>query len=365
MDDDLSLDTLHLPIISQEYAKVYREHKDTLLYMINSDISKDEALQDMICNIPHSLIYDLHRYHVSLLSSVLELGNYTLLVHSLPWEYRAYHNQGLPYEYFLHIYGLWQDAIKHTFDKKFSQDLSSVYTWLISQHEHIITLSQKEPTTQDSSIYSIQQDSLVKSLLKGDHLAVMDLCRKFLAEEKSLTMLFSTIIQPAMVSIGLHWETGKITSAKEHLATAIITKTLSVLYAQAPLATPSRGTAIVTAAPNEYHELGAWMVASALESDGWNVHYLGANTPARDLLMLLKETKADLLAISAVVPFHLDEIRELINSIRRDDTLTKVKVIIGGRAFDSMPEIAANMGADAHLHNANDAVQKAREWQCD
>lgn len=364
MDGDLSFDIKQLPTISQKNAEVYREHKDTLLYEINSYISKDVSLQEMIRNIPPSIIYDLHRYHVALLSSVLELGNYTLLVRSLPWEYRAYHNQGLPYEYFLHIYRLWQDAVQHTFDKKFAQDLSSVYTWLIAQHEHVKTLSQSEPTTEDPSIYSVQQNSLVESLLDGNHLAVMDLCKKFLAEDKSLTSLFTTIIQPAMVSIGLHWETGKITSAKEHLATAIITKTLSILYAGEPLVTPSRGTAIVTAAPNEYHELGAWMVASALESDGWNVHYLGANTPARDLLILLKDTKADLLAISVVVPFHLDEVRKLINSVKCDDAFKRLKVMIGGRAFDSMPEVAANMGADAHLINADDAVQKAREWQC-
>lgn len=363
VNSEVSFDMQALPKISPECAKNYRTHKDTLLYALNSTISKDTLLQEIISTVAHSVIYDLHRYHVALLSSVLELGNYELLVRSLPWEYRAYHNQGLEYDYFLHIFRFWQQAIEHVFDKNCAKELKEIYSWLITQHEHTIILSQNEPSNENHSTYALQQNSLIEKLIDGNHMEVMKLCQKFLAEENSLITLFNSIIQPAMVSIGLLWERGKITSAIEHLATAIITKTLSNLYPGQTLNTPVRGTAIVTAAPNEYHELGAWMVATALESDGWNVHYLGANTPAKDLLTLLKDTNADILAISAVVPFHLDEIRDLIKDIKSDGKLEKIKVMIGGRAFDSMPEIAAIMGADAHLRDADDAIRKAREWQ--
>jgi len=359
MESQASFDIKQLPRIPQECSDAYRAQKELLLYQLNSYLSKDESIIEMTRSVPHTLVYDLHRYHVALLSSVLELGSYELLLQSLPWEYRAYHNQGLPYEYFLHIYRFWKLSIEHLFDKECAESLSAIYDWLRAQHSYVIVLSQNEPDAQNPSKYEEQYSLLVKNLLEGNQVEVMELCRDSLAENNSLSKLFDTIVQPAMVSIGLLWERGEITSAKEHLATALITKTLSYLYAGQPFINPSRGTAIVTAAPNEYHELGAWVVSTALEKDGWNVHYLGANTPAHDLLSLIKETKADVLAISAVVPFHLDEIRELIKRAK----LEGVKVMIGGRAFDSMPEVAINMGADAHLRDAEDAVKKAREWQ--
>jgi methanogenic corrinoid protein MtbC1 len=359
MQSHTSFDIQKLPNIPQKCSEAYRTQKELLLYQLNSGLSKDESIIEMTRDVPHTLIYDLHRYHVALLSSVLELRSYELLLQSLPWEYRAYHNQGLPYEYFLHTYRFWKLSVEQVFDKECTESFCAIYDWLIAQHSYVIDLSQKAYEEESASTYDEQQSALLKNLLEGNQIEVMDLCRDTLADNNSLSKLFDTIVQPALVRIGLLWERGEITSAKEHLATAMITKTLAYLYAGQPFVTPSRGTAIVTAAPNEYHELGAWVVATALEKDGWTVHYLGANTPAHDLLSLIKETKADLLAISAVVPFHLDEIRELIKRAK----LEGVKVMIGGRAFDEMPEVAMNMGADAHLRDADDAVKKAREWQ--
>ena len=77
---------------------------------------------------------------------------------------------------------------------------------------------------------------------------------------------------------------------------------------------------------------------------------------------LNKETKANILAISSVVIFHLDSIKELIDNIRQDSELEDIKIMIGGRAFDTTPEIVETMKADEYLTNADDAVTKAREW---
>ena len=58
------------------------------------------------------------------------------------------------------------------------------------------------------------------------------------------------------------------------------------------LAYETDGIVVVTTAPNEFHEIGAWMIANTLEGDGWDIHFLGSNTPKRDLLLHLKETEA-------------------------------------------------------------------------
>lgn len=356
------IDIKEFPKIPNNLSKLYKERKSLLLLELEKATTHNSILADMTKDTPSSLIFDLHRYHTSLFLSMLELNNCEVFVRSLPWEYRAYHNQGLEYEYFLNLYKLWQNVITLVFDENSAQKFNLIYKWLISVHKKIVLLCEDKSTYKDTYIDKDIQKSLLDTILKGDHNGTLKLCEKHLKEGNSLTELFNNVIQPTMTQIGLLWETGKITSAYEHLATAIITKTLSIIYSQKTIWEQTKGIAVVTAAPNEYHELGAWMVATALEDDGWRVHYLGANTPASDLLNLLKETKAEILAISSVVIFHLDSIKELIDNIRLDSELKHIKIMIGGRAFDTTPEIIEVMNADAYLLNADDAVEKAREW---
>ena len=356
------IDIKEFPKIPHELAKLYKSKKEILLLELEKAVTTNSILEEMTKNTSSSLIFDLHRYHTALFLSMIELNNSELFIRSLPWEYRAYHNQGLDYEYFSNIYKLWQKVISSVFDETSAQKINQIYKWLSTVHKKIIILSEDESTYKNVCINTNVQKSLLKIILKGDHNGAQKLCQGYLDEGNTLTGLFNNVIQPTMTQIGLLWETGKITSAYEHLATALITKTLSILYSKGALAEQTKGVAVVTAAPNEFHELGAWMVATALEDDGWRVHYLGANTPAIDLLNLLKETKADILAISSVVIFHLDSIKELIDNIRQDSELEDIKIMIGGRAFDTTPEIVNTMKADEYLTNADDAVTKAREW---
>lgn len=130
MSSHALFDIHQLPKVSRELAKVYQTHKDTLLYELNNHIHENTLLKEMTSSVPPSVIYDFHRYHIALMSSILEFEDYELLTRSLPWEYRAYHNQGLPYDYFLQIYLYWQYAIEHVLDTQHARELKKVYTWL-------------------------------------------------------------------------------------------------------------------------------------------------------------------------------------------------------------------------------------------
>lgn len=109
--------------------------------------------------------------------------------------------------------------------------------------------------------------------------------------------------------------------------------------------------AVVTAAPNEFHEIGAWMISDMLEHAGWDVRYLGANTPADDLLDLLRSFHPKVLALSVTMPFNILKAKEIINTLRRDMELQKIMVIIGGRAFNEVLDIWRTTGADYFAAN--------------
>lgn len=151
--------------------------------------------------------------------------------------------------------------------------------------------------------------------------------------------------------------------AQEHLATGIAGRSMTTLYGH--VARPSRPRprrAVVTCAPNEYHEMGARMLADLLELEGWDVRYLGANTPEGDVLALLNSWLPHVFALSVCVPFNLEAAGELLASVRAAPLLWSTRVLVGGLAFTWSTDLWRRLGADGYAPDAGAAVETVRGW---
>jgi methanogenic corrinoid protein MtbC1 len=84
-------------------------------------------------------------------------------------------------------------------------------------------------------------------------------------------------------------------------------------------------TMVATCIGGELHELGIRMVADFLEMEGWDTYYLGANTPARAIVQTVQQRRADVLAISGTMPFHVSQIAALVAQIRAEEAGARVK----------------------------------------
>jgi MerR family transcriptional regulator, light-induced transcriptional regulator len=49
---------------------------------------------------------------------------------------------------------------------------------------------------------------------------------------------------------------------------------------------------------------------------GWDIFYLGANTPPHSIVQMLIAENAELLALSATMPFHVRAVADLISEVR-------------------------------------------------
>ena len=124
---------------------------------------------------------------------------------------------------------------------------------------------------------------------------------------------------------------GKISVATEHMATAINESLLNLTYPRL-FAQPRNGkSAVVTCMTNEYHQIGAKMVADIFELHGWRGYFLGANTPVKDVKSLIAEKRPDVIALSAAVAFSLDSLVRSATDIRA--TFPDVPILVGGQAF--------------------------------
>ena len=122
----------------------------------------------------------------------------------------------------------------------------------------------------------------------------------------------------------------------------------------------TRNTMVAACIGGELHEMGIRMLADIFELYGWDTHYLGANVPVESIISTVKETKAKLIAISATMLKHVDNVKELIEKIR-DSSIRDVKILVGGYPFSINPDLWQLIGADDYAVSASEAVEKALE----
>jgi methanogenic corrinoid protein MtbC1 len=118
-------------------------------------------------------------------------------------------------------------------------------------------------------------------------------------------------------------------------------------------------TLVATCVAGDFHEIGVRMVSDLFELNGWDTHYLGANTSVPSIVKAVCEQEADLLAISATITPHLKSVRELIQQVRADASCSAVKIMVGGYPFRVVPELWQQLGADGCANDAATAVELA------
>ena len=154
----------------------------------------------------------------------------------------------------------------------------------------------------------------------------------------SLEDALTYVLTPALVEIGDQWAAGRLTVAQEHLASSAVRSALQKLLADARASV--RGVAVLACAPNERHEIGLMMLAVLLRSDGWQVAFLGADTPLDDAVQLATEIGARALCFSAATPESAQSIREGIDARHIPASM---EVMIGGRGTD-VQDISETVG---------------------
>jgi MerR family transcriptional regulator, light-induced transcriptional regulator len=132
---------------------------------------------------------------------------------------------------------------------------------------------------------------------------------------------FGRVVQPILERIGEDWELGELTVAQEHLVSEAIRARLERMLADSRGGV--RGYAVLACLPDERHELGLLMLGLLLRADGWQVAYLGADTPLDDAVALAGELAPSILCLSVTMSEHAA-------SVERLEVPPDVIVVLGG-----------------------------------
>ncbi len=197
----------------------------------------------------------------------------------------------------------------------------------------------------------------LEAILAGDRSRAESTVIAMLGKGASVQDIYEGILAPAQARLGWMWHHGEITVADEHFGSATTQAIMGQLRPHFQRAKPNGRTMVATSTPGDLHEIGLRMVADLFEIDGWNVAYLGANTPIADTVELLERRGADLLALSVNTALTLRDAGELIDVVRESATIARTKVLIGGPPFKVVHELWRELGADGCALSATDAVR--------
>jgi len=199
-----------------------------------------------------------------------------------------------------------------------------------------------------SSAVADIRSAYLDALLAGDAVRARHVVRRAADEGLSMASLYLDVLEPALEDVGLLWSAGDVNVAQEHYATALTTGLMAELAVRWRQDPTSGRLAVVTCSPGERHQLGARMISDFLEAAGWEVIALGADTPARDLALLVELERPDVLAVSTSMREHLDGVAATLAEVGR--VQPRPFVIVGGRAWrDIGDERAGALGADARV----------------
>ncbi|NCC28210.1 MAG: cobalamin-binding protein [Gammaproteobacteria bacterium] len=326
-------------------------------------MARHPRLNDFLKGLPFRLLEANHRNHAAFMAEVLRSNNLDLLAETLPWAYCAYMNQGVSVDYFAAELELWIQVIVESLPREEAASILPIYRWMLQVHPetvceaaHYVSESAPVPAAQAADYVEI-----LDRLVVGDHPAVIERCRHLLGAGMPFPHLLQTIFYPAMVEIGARWEQGRLSVAMEHQSTAMVYRILSALYYEQPFPSIARGQALVASVTNEFHELGAWMVTTCLELDGWDVTYLPRDCPLELVVATALEETPAFVALSVGMPSHMQAARETVRALREAlGPGSRTKILVGGRAFTTTPSLVESVGADLFLADCESAVAWAR-----
>ncbi|WP_051341047.1 cobalamin-dependent protein [Azospirillum halopraeferens] len=199
----------------------------------------------------------------------------------------------------------------------------------------------------------------LEALLEGDRRRAATLVVDRVEAGLPVRDVYLHVFQPAMREVGRLWQTGRISVAHEHFATAATQAVMGMLYPRIFSGHRIGRTLVATCISGEQHEIGIRMVADFFEMDGWDTYYVGANTPTPAILRTVRERRADVLAVSATITGHIGAVADLVRALRAEAAAPPPYVLVGGYPFNIDSDLWHKVGADAFAGAADEAVRIA------
>lgn len=121
----------------------------------------------------------------------------------------------------------------------------------------------------------------------------------------------------------------------------------------------SSGRVVIGTVKGDLHDIGKNLVAAMLEGGGFEVFDLGVNVTPEQFVASIKEKRAQIVAMSALLTTTMPAMKATIDAMKAAGVRDQVKVLVGGAPITR--GYADEVGADGYSESAAGAVALARQ----
>ena len=200
---------------------------------------------------------------------------------------------------------------------------------------------------------------LYDEALQADPDGVYQLLLYLAKHNVKLSTLADEILRPPMVRIGDLWKEGKLPIEQEHRTSRAMTEAMVRLAPELHRKRENGLLAVCACLEGERHEIGLRSMAFALETEGWRVHYLGADTPYRSAADYVTRVKPRLLCVSYTAQEPDDAMRKGFAMVSRAVHGAGGKFLVGGYFVDNTT--ARDLSCDHLAGSIADGVAWTRD----
>ena len=162
------------------------------------------------------------------------------------------------------------------------------------------------------------------------------------------------MIGHCLVEIGVRWHSGKLSIATEHRATQIALRLIS--RAQASYIDGRRvgRRAIITSVEGDNHVIGGLTFADLLRFEGWDVDFLGADSPTDSIVEMVERESPDFVGLSVTIEEYLKKATDTVAAIK---AISHPPVVVVGGATVNENSVLESDFSTANSVEAVDRVQ--------
>lgn len=185
------------------------------------------------------------------------------------------------------------------------------------------------------------------------------LVQEALSEGFPVAQIVEAGLRKGLDEVGKKYEQGEYFLAELLFGAALMNDAFEILEPHLKLASIERkGTIVLGTVRGDIHDIGKNIFGMFAKAAGFDVHDLGVDIEPAHFVEELKETNAEILALSALLTTTRQEMKIIIDHLNH--TGIRVRVLLGGNAVTK--DFAKEIGADYAALDAVEGVEMCKRW---
>ncbi|HXF60620.1 MAG TPA: corrinoid protein [Caldilineaceae bacterium] len=200
---------------------------------------------------------------------------------------------------------------------------------------------------------------LKESVVAGDHQQAAALTGQWLAAGGDPARILNEGLIAGMSEVGELFKCGEYFVPEMLVAARAMKRALAVLRPKlVETGAQPIGTIVLGTVSGDIHDIGKNLAGMVLEGAGLRVVDLGVNVTAGQFVAAVKEHRAELLGLSALLTTTMTYTGEVIRALEAAGLRDQVKVIVGGAPVTE--EWSRRIGADAVALDAASGAEQCK-----